>query len=123
MRVAIVVAIVLFAATPARAQVTIGSLPDPDGSRTCMGSCTLAPVGATAPQAGVITSWRVKTIGQPGPVRLQVIRANAEVGHSALVTPTHDTTSAFLTRIPIAQNDRIALMCCDQTPGGFVKMT
>jgi hypothetical protein len=118
------VAAMLVAAAPARADTTIGTLPAPDDARTCgAGGCTLAPTGVAAPQSGVITRWRVRAATQVTPVRLQVIRANTEVARSASATPAPNAISLFTTRIPVTAGDRIALLCCDGSTGGFVKTT
>ena len=80
--VLIVAAVTLSAATPARADTTIGALATPDNARTCSADgCTLAPTGAVAPSSGVITRWHVTAGLNTTPARLQVLRANAEVGH------------------------------------------
>src|SRR4051794_26819988 len=120
--VLVCVAVVLSAAAPARADTTIGALPPPDNTRTCSADgCTLAPTGAVAPSSGVITRWHVTAGLATTPARLQILRANAEIGHSATVTPPAGATTVFTTRVPITTGDRIALWCCAGAPGGFVK--
>jgi hypothetical protein len=120
-----VIAAVLVTAAPAQADVTIGStLPAPTATFECVGGCTMSPATVTggtafAPDAGVITRWRVRVGGTTTPASLQVIHAGAEVARSATVTPPIDTITVYPARIPIAANDRIGLMWTDVINGTF----
>jgi hypothetical protein len=138
MRVPVVVVCTLIAlavAPAARADVTIGSslATDPNGAVSCVagGGCTFSSVTipgrqTTAPAAGVITRWRIRTGGVVTPVALQVVRralpasqAGTEVGRSARVTPPVNATTPYPTRIPIEAGDYIGIECCATDSGFF----
>ena len=122
-----VITAALVTATPAAADVTIGSsLPTPGApDTTCGSSCTvvstaipgrpltLTDAGVATP--GVITRWRVRTGAQTTPVRLEVVHRTGvgaeavRVAQSEFVSPPHDSTAIFTTRLPIAVSDFVAL--------------
>jgi Bacterial Ig domain len=121
-RIALLLLVVgLVSAPPAAADVTIGSdLPPPSGATFACASCTFAPRAlaagnVSAPSAGVITRWRVRSGTGPLPtVRLQVIRGPAggqavEIAHSAEATPTPGAITEFQARLPVATGDRVGL--------------
>jgi hypothetical protein len=110
-------------APAAHADVTIGSaLPQPTSgvTRPCAQQCTLLQTALpgrtiTAPANGVITRWRVQAGGavpSPAPVALQVVRpsSGAEVARSALVTVSANSVTAHATRIPVLEDDAIAIL-------------
>lgn len=126
-RIALVLAaMVMVPAAAARAAVTIGStLPVPTASFECVGGCTMSPAtvpGGTAfaPEAGVITRWRVRVGGTTTPASLQVIHAGAEAARSATVTPPINAITVYPARLPIAANDRIGLTWTDVIGGTFL---
>jgi hypothetical protein len=115
-RIGLVIAVALSMAAPADAAVTIGSnlAAAPGTAPSCMQTCTVIQAGVTAPAAGVITRWRVRSPSAT-PMRLQVLRAGTEVATSTTVVPTQSPFSEFPTRLAIGSGDAIALACCATT--------
>src|SRR5262245_50241351 len=118
-------------APAAHADVTIGSTLPPVNAPalSCpVNGCTLSPTAAlgqqpvTAPSAGVVTRWRVRVGPFTTLMALQVLRRNgtgaAEVGRSAIESPLADDVREFVTRLPIAAGDSIALWCCHDNADG-----
>jgi hypothetical protein len=120
---AVAVFALLAFAPAAHGQVTIGSAltanPPVEAQHTCVAvGCTFA--GASAQGDGVITRWRIQSGAPAGPVALQVLRPEGvvtnsffEIGRSSRVTPSVDAISEYVTRLPIAEGDRIGILCCD----------
>jgi hypothetical protein len=119
------IALALVAPPAARADVTIGSPLTAAGTtlvcgQPCTWSLTAFPGrDVTAPFAGVITRWRIRTGAGAGTTaaRLRVIRRPSGPGaqpgigiaSSPTVTPPADTISVFSVRIPIAQGDYVGV--------------
>jgi hypothetical protein len=121
-RIALALALMgLIAASPARADVTIGSTLTATPSAETCGGCTFAQTSGvtTASERGVITRWRIKAGAAGASARLQVIHrdsgAASEVTSSPVVSPPVGTT-VYPTRLPIALGDGIALAT---TEGSF----
>jgi hypothetical protein len=76
-----------------------------------------APGGADVPSDGVIVRWRIEVGAVTSPVTFRVVRPevgglSSGQGASAQVTPPANQTSTFLTRLPVEQDDRIGIDCC-----------
>jgi Bacterial Ig domain len=123
MRWLVAVAGALLALAPAaHADMTIGSdlAVASDEPRGDAAGIMAAPIGATAPFAGVINRWRVRAGTTTSAVQLRVLRraTGFEVGRSdAEAAPLPGSITVYETRIPVAAGDQIALECCI-TPGG-----
>ena len=120
MRGSVVVACALLAlvAVPAaRADVTIGNdLATAPTASVDLGAegVTAVPAGMTAPSAGVITRWRVRTGSITSAVRLRILRAGFEVDRSAEeAAPPVDRTTVFETQVPVEAGDQVGLECCE----------
>jgi hypothetical protein len=118
-RIALVLALMgLIGASPARADVTIGSTltAAPDTPAGCGAVCTVTQDSVTALEDGVITRWRVRTGTSTTSMRLQVLRGETQVGTSQLVAPAAGRINLFTTRVAIQMGDAIALACCESNP-------
>ena len=114
-------ALVLAAAAPAGAAVTIGSplTRAADGAATCpTPPCAFVLIAATdagavtAPFDGVVVRWRVRLASGPATVRLRTVQPYGG-GVGATGTGTEQTAvtgdNVFSARVPIARGGRIAL--------------
>jgi hypothetical protein len=112
-RIGLVIAVALSMAAPADAAVRIGSdlAAAPNFAPSCVQTCTVVQDNVTAPAAGVITRWRIRSASATS-VRLQVLHAATEVATSAPVTPDPTRISEFPARLPIARDDAIGVACC-----------
>jgi hypothetical protein len=115
-RIGLVIAVALSMVAPADAATRIGSnlAAAPDTAPSCMQTCTVVQDNVTAPAAGVITRWRIRSASAT-PVRLQVLRAGTEVATSEPVTPDPTRISEFPAQLAIARDDAIGVACCVMT--------
>jgi len=134
-----VAAVCALAAAPAGAAVSFGSamLDEPTAAPcgTVLNplSCTYAigvlPVasqevgGTNAPDAGVITSWKVKagpnsSASDEPDLRLRVLRGNTGVGTGPIEElPLGKGIYTYLARLPVKANDRLGLDFLNVQPG------
>jgi hypothetical protein len=124
-------AVALFAAAPAQAGVYYGSTGAQPSISTCLPDWTVVPFTGGNHQtmtAGIVTKWFTQAAADPGQgMRLVILRGSdptyTVVGESRAESIAASALNSFVTRIPVAVGDRLAVTasgtgvpCLQSTP-------
>ena len=110
------VALFMLAVAPAQAGVTIGSTAGANAISNCAPGWTAVPFvgGNYKTPAGIVTKWFTKADGGAGQsMRLVIVRGSdpnyTVVGESRVESITPSASNSFVTRIPVAADDQLAV--------------